>query len=379
MQENSGKDEWEQAVDWEHVAEQDHDEPARGGWLLGGLDPDRSAGEPVADPPPRAGGSPGTVDPRPAAGGEPGIPSGPASVGWAGTPRRLLRAVPTKALVAAGTLVVVVGAIALAAGGGTADQPDATPRAEGSAPGRSAPPPTGLPDPRSAEPTVPVPPADGEDTAPADGDAPDPEGFRRRGESSPPASAAASTAPRATGQPRADSGQSVGPSPAASRAVEPQPTTAPAYGAPRAGITVRLVNLASGKSAGVSGGSGADGARVVQSSNTGDSAQHWRLIAGQAGCYHLVNARTGKAFDNTDGTSVNGMQMQQWTYYDGSHNQTWCFTALGGNRYSIKNMTSGFLLDVRDGGTADGVAVQQWNADPADPNANQTWRLARVS
>ena len=147
---------------------------------------------------------------------------------------------------------------------------------------------------------------------------------------------------------------------------------------PRAGIVVRLVNSATGKSVGVSRSSTADGAKIVQGGGATDRAAQWRLLASHSGCYHLINVKSRKAMDNPDGTSTNGVQMQQWTYYWGNYNQSWCFRSIGAGRYSIRNLTSGFLLDVKDGRSADGTWIQQWNADPAAPNANQTWRLFPV-
>jgi hypothetical protein len=135
------------------------------------------------------------------------------------------------------------------------------------------------------------------------------------------------------------------------------------------------VNAGTGRAFGVQNASGADGALIVQGAAATDQ---WQLVTAGGGCYHLVNARTGKALDNTDGTSTNGRQMQQWTLFTGAPNQIWCFQSVGAGQYSIKNARSGFLLDVREGASADGVAIQQWNADPARPNANQTWSLSAV-
>ncbi|GGM87069.1 chitosanase [Dactylosporangium sucinum] len=143
--------------------------------------------------------------------------------------------------------------------------------------------------------------------------------------------------------------------------------------APRDGLVVRIT-AASGKWAGVVAGSDADGAKVVLSGNAGP-AQLWRLVAAESGCFQLVNVKSGKALDNPDGTWTNGAQMQQWEYFWGNYNQTWCFTSVGRGRYSISNLANYYLLDARDGGAADGTAVQQWGADPAAPNSNQTWRL----
>jgi len=170
------------------------------------------------------------------------------------------------------------------------------------------------------------------------------------------------------------------------RGAASQPTIRPAAPAPpvprltdpRAGVVVRIVNAGTGKSVAVSGGSASDGAGIVESGEAAGTAQHWRLVAAPNGCFSLVNARSGKALDNPDGSSVDGRQMQQWTVFAGNTNQVWCFRGVGGNGYSVRNVTSGSLLDVRDGRSVDGTPIQQWSADPASPNANQTWRLHLV-
>jgi hypothetical protein len=116
---------------------------------------------------------------------------------------------------------------------------------------------------------------------------------------------------------------------------------------------------------------------IVQSTSSG-IAQQWRLVAASGSCYELANVGSGKALDNPNGSRMNGTQMQQWTIYAGNRNQTWCFQYVGGGRYSIRNLASGSLLDLEDGVSGDDVAIQEWGADPAAPNANQTWQLIRV-
>ena len=152
------------------------------------------------------------------------------------------------------------------------------------------------------------------------------------------------------------------------------PTT-PTAVAPANGLTVLVVNPTSGLPFGV-GNATADGALVTQSTSTG-SGQQWRLVATSGSCYQLVNAYSGMALDDPAGSFADGTQMQQWTFAAGNVNQTWCFQAVGG-RYSIRNAASGSLLDLRDGARGGGAAIQQWSADPAAPDANQTWQLVRV-
>ncbi|MFG2042276.1 chitosanase [Dactylosporangium sp. NPDC048998] len=185
-----------------------------------------------------------------------------------------------------------------------------------------------------------------------------------------PSSAAAPATARSPGNPQS-SGLAAPRSPVTSNppAAPPIETTV----APRDGLVVRIA-ATSGKWVGVADAATADGAMIVLSGNTGP-AQLWRIAESQSGCFHLINVKSGKALDNPDGTWTDGVQMQQWEYFWGNSNQSWCFTSAGGGRYSIANLTNHYLLDVRDGGTADGTAIQQWDADPAAPNPHQTWRL----
>lgn len=183
--------------------------------------------------------------------------------------------------------------------------------------------------------------------------------------------------PRTTPEPPRPPSTTKAPRPTPTRA--PTATAAPAERStsPQHGLVVRLETVTSGKSAGVRGGSTADGAPIVLGDGTG-TAQQWQLRESHTGCFHLINVRSGRALDNPEGLAFDGTQMHQWEYAWGNYNQAWCFRNVGGDRYTVQNLAAGTLLDVRDGGTANGTAVQQWGADPTQPNANQTWRLIRV-
>jgi len=146
---------------------------------------------------------------------------------------------------------------------------------------------------------------------------------------------------------------------------------------PADGLTVWVVNRASGQHFGVAQDSTLDGALIVQSTTT-SSAQEWGLVAAFGGCYQLANMHSGKALDNPGSSGADGTPMQQWAIGAGNPNQTWCFQSVGAGWYSVRNLASGLLLDLRDGVSGDGVVIQEWSADPAAPNANQTWQLIRV-
>jgi hypothetical protein len=173
-----------------------------------------------------------------------------------------------------------------------------------------------------------------------------------------------------------------------STSAEPMPTTpsskAPAHTAavpgpvtPQPGLIVRIVNVRSGKPFGVERGSFTDGANIVQNGDLG-VAQQWRMAVSPAGCFTLLNMRSGKALDNPGGSSDLGEQMQQWQADPpGNPNQAWCFESAGGGGYVIRGLASGLVLDLTDGDTFDGNPIQQWGTDGTD-NPNQKWKLQLV-
>jgi hypothetical protein len=147
--------------------------------------------------------------------------------------------------------------------------------------------------------------------------------------------------------------------------------------APADGLTVLVVNQASGQHFRVAQDATSNGALIVQGTTT-SSSERWRLVAAPDGCYQLVNVHSGMALNDPDGSSTDGTQMQQGTTTVDIPSQVWCFRSVGGSAYSIRNLASDSLLDLRDGVSGDGVAIQEWGADPAAPNANQTWQLVRT-
>jgi hypothetical protein len=187
----------------------------------------------------------------------------------------------------------------------------------------------------------------------------------------PPHAPAGSKPSVASGNRSAASTPTTGPAARLTTSGPPVPTVV----APADRLTVWVVNRASGQHFGVAADS--DGALIVQSTSAG-SAQQWRLVAASGNCYQLANVHSGKALDNPGGSGANGTQMQQWTLSVGNQNQIWCFQSVGSGHYSIRNSASGSLLDVQGGVSGDGVAIQEWSADPAAPDANQTWQLILV-
>lgn len=146
--------------------------------------------------------------------------------------------------------------------------------------------------------------------------------------------------------------------------------------APVAGETFRIVSRVTGKPIGIDGASTSNGGQVVQWTNDGDPDQQWSLVAASNGYYNLMNVNSGLALDDTNGSTSNGTQMQQWTLTSGDTNQQWEVTPLGNGYDSITNRTSGLALDLTGGGYSDGTAIQQWA--PTAGDLNQEWQLVGV-
>jgi glucosylceramidase len=156
--------------------------------------------------------------------------------------------------------------------------------------------------------------------------------------------------------------------------VPPAPAT-PA--APVAGQTYQIVNRATGKPIGVYGASASNGAQIVQWTNDGDPDQQWTLGDAGSGYFNLIDVNSGLALDDTNGSTANGTQMQQWSIGGtGDTNQQWQITPLGNGYYTIINRTSGLALDLTGGGIGDGTAIQQWSVASGD--FNQQWQLVGV-
>ncbi len=144
--------------------------------------------------------------------------------------------------------------------------------------------------------------------------------------------------------------------------------------APVAGGSYRIVSQASGKPFGVADASTADGARIVGSADNAALDQVWTLADAGGGYFNILNGNSGKALDDTGGSTANGNPMQQWTISGtGNANQQWQLTPLGNGYYKVVNRTSGLVLDLTNGNTDDGTTIQQWTAGLNNPN--QGWQF----
>src|SRR5260370_914653 len=128
---------------------------------------------------------------------------------------------------------------------------------------------------------------------------------------------------------------------------------------PVAGQSFRIVNKTSGKPFGVAGASTSNGAQIVGSADDAALDQVWTLVNAGGGYFNLINAHTGLALDDTNGSTSNGTVMQQYTISGtGNSNQQWQITAVGNGLYTITNKTSRQKHDLTNGACGDGTPLQ---------------------
>jgi glucosylceramidase len=147
---------------------------------------------------------------------------------------------------------------------------------------------------------------------------------------------------------------------------------------PSSGNLYKIVSRTSGKPFGVYGASTSNGAKIVQWTDDGDPDQEWALDNAGSGYYNIVDANSLMALDDTNGSTSNGTQMQQWSLSGtGNSDQQWQISSLGNGYYTITSRTSGLDLDLTSGTLADGTAIQQWSASSGD--SNQEWQFVPVA
>jgi hypothetical protein len=142
----------------------------------------------------------------------------------------------------------------------------------------------------------------------------------------------------------------------------------PAAGAASTAVRYNLVNASSGQYMGVSGGSTADNAPVVQAAADGSADQQWQLVPLGGGTYTVVNAASGKLLNIPNGSTTSGTQLIQY-HDDGGANSRWQVAAAGGSGgYTLTSRADG--QDVAGSGgavveqTASGSTAQQWKLVP---------------
>ncbi|MEV0406867.1 RICIN domain-containing protein [Actinoallomurus sp. NPDC050550] len=140
-----------------------------------------------------------------------------------------------------------------------------------------------------------------------------------------------------------------------------------------AGPYYKLVNRKSGKVLGVLGADLADGADLVQWTDTGAADQAWHLTTAN-GVTTLGNRGSGRVAGIWQSGTADGAQAVQWLG-TGAADQHWQLVAVG-SYYKLVNANSGKVLGVLGGSTADGAEVVQWTDTGS---LDQQWQVVRVS
>jgi hypothetical protein len=126
-----------------------------------------------------------------------------------------------------------------------------------------------------------------------------------------------------------------------------------------------LMNLGSGKCLAVAPNGGdysGNGLRVQQQTCNGADYQTWTVVwggfVGGIGTYQIVNQKSRKCLDLTDGNRADGTPVQQWTC-TASTTMLWRMAGLYlDNQFTVQNARTGSCLDVAWGSHDDGAALQ---------------------
>ena len=138
------------------------------------------------------------------------------------------------------------------------------------------------------------------------------------------------------------------------------------------GTYYKLVNRNSGLVLGVNGGSQANGAQLVQWTDTGAADQGWHVTT-TSGVTKFGNRNSGQVIGIWQGSTTEGADAVQWLD-TGASNQQWTLEATG-SYYKILNAGSGMVLGVNGASTTAGAAIVQW-ADTG--SLDQQWELVAV-
>ncbi|MDP4183304.1 MAG: RICIN domain-containing protein [Bacillota bacterium] len=136
----------------------------------------------------------------------------------------------------------------------------------------------------------------------------------------------------------------------------------------------KLVNENSGKVLAVKDGSTADGANIIQQTDSGSSSQQWYFSDTDSGYKKITNVKSGKVLDVSDQSKDDGGSVIQWIS-NGGANQQWKPVDNGDGYYKIVNRNSSKVLDVYKQALEDGALVQQWSDMGA---SNQYWKMVAV-
>ena len=119
----------------------------------------------------------------------------------------------------------------------------------------------------------------------------------------------------------------------------------------------------------VSGASTADGAKIIQWSDTGGTNQRWRLTRTTGNVYTITGVGSGKCLEVPNSSTTQGTRLSIYTC-NGGANQQWALANTGATTYVLVNLASGWVADVVGGATTTGAEIEQW---ANNGGANQKW------
>ena len=129
----------------------------------------------------------------------------------------------------------------------------------------------------------------------------------------------------------------------------------------------------SGKALTVAGASTANGALVVQASDTGARHQSWYVVGRGDGYYSILNANSLRSLDNYGNSTTAGTNIDQWDYWAGT-GQRWRFASPAPGYVTVANQLSGMVLDVGARSLNENAQIIQY---PVNNASNQQWSLHR--
>ncbi|MBA2937369.1 RICIN domain-containing protein [Paenibacillus sp. CGMCC 1.16610] len=136
----------------------------------------------------------------------------------------------------------------------------------------------------------------------------------------------------------------------------------------------KIVNRNSGKALDIPSHSTVDGTQLDQWTYAGATNQLWKILNAGDGYFQIVSDENGKTVDVAGSSTANGASIIQWPY-NGGNNQQWSIQDVGGGYFKIVNRNSGEALDVSGSSTANGAPVLQW---PYSGSSNQQWQIIPV-
>ncbi|MDB5013209.1 MAG: putative isomaltodextranase [Daejeonella sp.] len=126
------------------------------------------------------------------------------------------------------------------------------------------------------------------------------------------------------------------------------------------GATYEIVARNSGKAFDISANSLLNGALLNQWTYGSAANQKFKIESNGDGYYRIMAMHSGKVLDIVGGSLNDDVSAHQWDLTPGVNSQEWSFVDVGAGYYKIVNRNSGKVLDVYGASTADGAAIKQF-------------------